>query len=79
MEYCQNVAYMREAHPEAAVPQHVPVQQKAVPMSSHQAEETRKVEVPLSLFIKAKFAEFLAELAGCTDLTKNTLSGEGLP
>ena len=57
MEFRQNIAFMREMLPEAAVPQPVPVQPKAVPMSSHQAEETPKVEVPLSLFVKAKLAE----------------------
>ena len=48
-------------------------------MSANQAEDTPKVEVPLSLFVKAKFAKLSAELAGCVDSTENTLSGEGLP
>ena len=48
-------------------------------MSSHQADETPKVDVPLSLFVKAKFAELLAELVGCAASTENALLGEGLP
>ena len=57
----------------------VPQLAPAVPMSSHQADVTPKVEVPLSLFVKAKFAELSAKLAGCADSTENALSGEGLP
>ena len=71
--------FMSETLAEAAVPQPAPVQPKAVPMLSHQAEETPKVEVPLSLIVKVKFAELAAELAGFADMAENVPSGEGLP
>ena len=63
----------------SAVLRPAPVQQKAVRMSANHAKETPKVEVPLSLFVKAKFTELLAEFAWCVDSTENMLSGEGLP
>ena len=79
-EFRQNVAFMWETILEAAVPQPAPAQQKAVPMSANQAEETPKGEVPLSLFVKAKFTKLSAELAGCVDSSeKRTLGGRPTP
>ena len=78
MEFRPNVAFMRQILPEAAVPQPTLVQPRAVPMSSHQAEETPKVEVPLLLFVKTKFAQLSAELAGVVNSAENASMGEGL-
>ena len=77
-EFYQNVAFMRQTLPIAVVPQPTPVQPRVVPMSTHQAEETPKVEVPLSLFVKAKFSELSDELAGVAYSAENASSGEGL-
>ena len=77
-EFRQNVAFMRETLPQEVVSQPAPVQLKAVPMSTNQVEETPKVEVPLSLFVKAMFVELSSELAGCTDTPETAHSGEGL-
>ena len=66
---------MRETLPKEAVPQSAPVQPKAVPMSTNQAAETPKVEVPLSLFVKAKFMQLSSELAGCADTPEPAHSG----
>ena len=70
---------MRETLPKEAVPQPVQVQPKAIPMSSSQIEEAPKAEVPLSLFVKAKFGELSSERTGCADATDSANSGEGLP
>ena len=71
-EFRQNVAFMRQTLPEAAVAQPTPVQPGAVPISAHQAEETPKVEVTLLLFVRAKFAELSAEIARVVDSADNT-------
>ena len=63
-ELKKDMAFMRETLPKEAVPQPAPVQPKAIPMSLSQVEETPKVEVPLSLFVKAKFCELSSELTG---------------
>ena len=77
-EFRQIVAFMRQTLLKAAVPQPTLAQPRAVPMSSHQAEETPKVEVPLSLFVKAKFSELSEERAGVAYSAENASSGEGL-
>ena len=47
-------------------------------MSAHQVEETPKIEVPLSLFVKAKFSELSEELAGVAYSADTTSSGKSL-
>ena len=64
MEFRQNVTFMWETLQEAVVPQPAPVQQKAMLISSHQAKETPRVEVPLSLYVKVNFVKLSAELGG---------------
>ena len=45
-EFCENLVFMRQTPPEAAVTQPTPVQPTAVPMLSQQAEETPKWRLP---------------------------------
>ena len=81
MEFRQNVAFMRETLPEAAVPQpNLPhYSRRLCQCLPIRLKRPPKVDVPLSLCVKVKFTELLAELAGCFNSTENTLSGEGLP
>ena len=77
MEFKHNVTFMRETLPKEAVLQPAPVQPRAVhvPMSASQAKDPPKLEVPFSLFVKAKFVELSTELAGCADMLDSANSG----
>ena len=73
-QFKKNVAFMCMTLPKEAVPYPVLVQLKAISMSSSQIEETPKVEVALSLFVKAKFGKLSCELGGSADASDSANS-----